>query len=242
MENVYVVYCHIAPNRKKYVGITSTNTNQRWRNGRGYEKNYHFSRAIEKYGWESFRHQILLDRRTLYEAKSIVRRVNADGHLTDRRFGYNLRDGGDGSFSQESRAKMSASRMGNTNTKGKKLRPETKPKISNSLKNYYVSRPGTFSGRHHSESTKRKLSQRIVSQEQRAKMSYHHADVTGARNPSVKPVVQLSKGGDVLKRYAYASLAAEELSLDLSSLIKCCRGKQKTCGGFRWAYDKPSGR
>ena len=237
----YCVYCHTTPSNRKYVGI-SCDPRKRWNEGKGYSKNYVFYRAIRKYGWENIRHDILFDGLSLEEAKEVETRLISEWHLTDRRYGYNLRDGGDGSFSQESRAKMSASRMGNTNTKGKKLRPETKAKISNSLKRYYVSRPGTFAGQHHSESTKLKLSQRIVSQEQRVKMSHHHADVTGARNPSAKPIVQLSEDGDVLKRYAYASLAAEELSIDLSSLIKCCRGKQKTCGGFRWAYDKPAGR
>lgn len=33
----YIVYCHIFPNGKRYVGITSQKPNERWRNGRGYK-------------------------------------------------------------------------------------------------------------------------------------------------------------------------------------------------------------
>ena len=38
---------------------------------------------------------------------------------------------------------------------------------------------------------------------------------------------------------AYAKKAAKRLNVDLSSIIKCCRGKAKTCGGFVWKYGEP---
>lgn len=33
-----------------------------------------------------------------------------------------------------------------------------------------------------------------------------------------------------------ARIAARELGLDQSGVTKCCKGKQKTCGGYHWRY------
>lgn len=44
------------------------------------------------------------------------------------------------------------------------------------------------------------------------------------------------KDGTFVKWYPYAKMASDEHGIDLSSLIKCCRGKSKTCGGFIWQY------
>lgn len=65
--NDYSVYCHTSPSGKKYVGI-SKNPVKRWNSGRGYSKNYRFARAINKYGWDSFRHEILADGLSAEEA------------------------------------------------------------------------------------------------------------------------------------------------------------------------------
>lgn len=40
MGKKYIVYVHIFPNGKKYFGITSKAPNQRWENGKGYDKNH----------------------------------------------------------------------------------------------------------------------------------------------------------------------------------------------------------
>ena len=38
------------------------------------------------------------------------------------------------------------------------------------------------------------------------------------------------------KIYRTAHEAAKENNLDFSSICKCCRGKQKTCGGYHWKW------
>ena len=49
----YCVYVHTNKfNGKKYVGITSMNPKDRWKNGNGYSNNSYFTNAIRKYGWE----------------------------------------------------------------------------------------------------------------------------------------------------------------------------------------------
>lgn len=93
-----------------------------------------------------------------------------------------------------------------------------------------------MTGKHHSEETKEKLRNRIVSEETREKMRRNHADVSGVKNPSAKAIKQLDLKGNIIGNFAYAKLAAEKFHLDLSSIIKCCKGKVKTCGGYKWEY------
>lgn len=61
MNGTYTVYMHTCPNDKVYIGITKRKPSVRWNNGKGYQHNEYFSRAIEKYGWESFKHDISVD-------------------------------------------------------------------------------------------------------------------------------------------------------------------------------------
>lgn len=58
----YSVYVHTNKiNGKKYVG-QSSNIVERWRNGgKNYFSSIKFFRAIQKYGWENFTHEILYE-------------------------------------------------------------------------------------------------------------------------------------------------------------------------------------
>lgn len=238
--NDYVVYCHVSPSGKKYVGI-SNNPVKRWRNGLGYEKNYRFMRAISKYGLDSFEHNIIAASLSAEEAAEMERRLIEEWNLTDFSCGYNLRAGGDGPFSEESKSKMSECRRGNKNSVGRVLPDDVREKISKSLIKYYKERPGTMTGKHLSPEQIEKLRRRVFSEETKEKMRKNHADVSGAKNQSARPVRQLTKSGEVVAEYPYATLAAKKYGLDLSSIIKCCRGKQKMCGGFQWEYIKAPG-
>ena len=235
MKSDYCVYCHTVPSGRRYVGI-SCDPVKRWRNGRGYEKNYLFYRAIEKYGWENIEHSILYDGLTLNEAKAIEKKLIAEWNLTDAEYGLNLSGGGDGILADSSRELMSKSRIGNHNSVGRVIPSEVRSKISESLKNYYRNNTNAMKGKHHTEETKQKLRNRVVSEGTRAKMRKHHANVSGGANPSARAVEQYTLDGEYLQRYEYATEACNKYGLDLSSLIKCCRGKAKSCGGYRWQY------
>ena len=93
--NKYCVYKHTAPNGKIYIGITSQNTNRRWRNGNGYYENEHFSRAIKKFGWDSFQHEVLYDNLTQEDACKIESSLIEKYHSNDDRYGYNKSSGGE---------------------------------------------------------------------------------------------------------------------------------------------------
>lgn len=233
--NNYSVYCHISPSGKIYVGI-SNNPIKRWNNGNGYKKNYLFSRAIKKYGWDNIQHIIIASDLSIDDAIAMERELIESLGLTDPQNGYNLRDGGDGSFSEESIRLMSESRMGNTNCVGRKLSEKSKQAISEKLSQFYSDHPNPFLNKHHSQQTIDALKNRIISDDTKALMSQNHADVSGDKNPSARRVSQYSLSGDFISTFACAKYAADSLSIDLSSIIKCCRGKQKTCGGYVWRY------
>ena len=141
---------------------------KRWKGGSGYANSTYFSRAIKKYGWDNFEHQIIKRGLTLEEAdnleKSLIELFN-----TVNPHGYNAKDGGsNGRPSEETRKKMSESQM------GKPVSEATKRKLSK-----------RNTGRHHTEETKRKISEstknKIVSDETREKLRIantgkHHSE------------------------------------------------------------------
>lgn len=150
----YKVYVHIAPNNKKYVGITkSKNPENRWgSNGSGYRGQLLFWRAIQKYGWDNFQHLILLDNLTKDEANEKEKFFIAQYQSNNPNFGYNLTAGGDGiegyKFSEEQRKQQSLRMLGHEVSeetrekigqankialKGRKVPDEVKRKISKSL-------------------------------------------------------------------------------------------------------------
>lgn len=113
MKNNYIVYKHTSPSGKSYVGITQQTPEQRWQGGLGYRRNAYFFRAILKYGWDNFTHEILhsgLDKTT---ACRIEIELIREGKYTDKRYGYNITNGGETfTHSAESRLLMSARRLG----------------------------------------------------------------------------------------------------------------------------------
>lgn len=129
MRAEYCVYKHTAPDGKIYIGITSQKVNRRWRNGNGYYLNKHFMRAIKKYGWENFRHEIVGQGLTEKEACNLEESLISKYQSNDERFGYNKSTGGEKpalgvKHSEETRQKMSKAH------KGKKNTPEQCRKIS----------------------------------------------------------------------------------------------------------------
>lgn len=92
----YYVYMHISPSGKKYVGITKQKLNKRWKNGYGYTGSPHFYNAILKYGWDNFEHLTIAENLTEKDACELEKSLIANYNLTNREFGYNECDGGEG--------------------------------------------------------------------------------------------------------------------------------------------------
>ena len=92
MEREYSVYCHTFPNGKRYVGISSDCEN-RWKNGKGYETQPKMDRAIQKYGWENIKHDIVLSGLSKEQANELEKYLISE--LNTIQNGYNVTIGGD---------------------------------------------------------------------------------------------------------------------------------------------------
>jgi len=93
----YCVYRHVSPDGKMYIGVTCQSTKDRWRNGKGYYGNSHFKRAIQKYGWENFSHEIIKSNLTQDAAYALETELIAKHNTTNQNYGYNHDKGGKGS-------------------------------------------------------------------------------------------------------------------------------------------------
>lgn len=69
--NNYCVYKHTFPNGKVYIGITRQKPEKRWNKGRGYEQSPYMWNAIQKYGWENIKHEIIMQNLTRQSALMI---------------------------------------------------------------------------------------------------------------------------------------------------------------------------
>lgn len=93
---MWKVYMHITPNGKKYIGITGRDTETRWKNGNGYYNHKYFFNAIKKYGWKNIEHTVIFKNLTEEEAKEKEIQLIEKYQTTNRKYGYNLTNGGSG--------------------------------------------------------------------------------------------------------------------------------------------------
>lgn len=264
MEN-YKVYMHTTPSGKVYIGITCQEPKVRWKYGSNYKTSVAFYRAIQKYGWENIRHDILYSGLTKEQAEEIEVRLIAEYKSTDPQYGYNCDSGGCsvGRASDATRAKMSQSRMGH------KPSDSTRAKISRSHKGVPLSEEHLASiraaaknraGKPLPESTRKKISDslkgQVRSEEYRKKLSdskmghsvsastrekisqtklISNTTTRGAESPRATRVLCVDTG-EVFGSIADAARAKNIKSAN--NISRCCRGIRPTCGGYRWSYIK----
>lgn len=108
-----------------------------------------------------------------------------------------------------SREKMSASRTGEKHCRfGQTLSDAYRDKIRNSILEYHQNHLV-------SDETRKKISDRI----------------------KVK-VRQMSLDDTFIAEYDSPTLAGEIVGIDGSCIVKCCKGKRKTAGGYKWEYSE----
>lgn len=200
-----------------------------------------FGPAIKEYGWDNFEHHILgcypLDRLSDMEIYWIAEK---DSYKN----GYNSTRGGIGAWpkhlsedakskigesnrhrqiSDETRKKISESK------KGKKfLSKEHYRKLAKTLKRKYKGAGNPMYSLKHTDEYKRGLSKRF---------SGKNNPNYGKINPDRKAVVQLNDSFTYIQTFASAAEAGKFLGYYNGSQISaCCKGKQRTCGGYIWRY------
>lgn len=117
-SKIWCIYIHTNKiNGKKYIGITSRKPEIRWGyNGYGYKDQPYFYNAIQKYGWNNFQHEIILNGENFEYACKIEKCLIRHYKSNDRKYGYNLTLGGDGKrLTEEQKRTLSEARKGENN-------------------------------------------------------------------------------------------------------------------------------
>lgn len=120
----FCVYMHTSPSGKIYVGITGQNPVERWQNGLGYRRNAYFYRAIQKYGWDNFTHEILRAGLSKEEACQLEISLIKKYRSNEKAYGYNITSGGEYFRHSEDSKKLMSTRR-----KGKGTGPRTEKAI-----------------------------------------------------------------------------------------------------------------
>lgn len=223
----YTVYKLTSPSQKVYIGITCQAIKKRWANGKGYKSCPAIYKAINKYGWENFKKEILLENTTENEAKSLETMLIKIHKSDNKKYGYNLTEGGDGTtgriVTEETRKKISEKQ------KGKKISEEQKERLRQ-----------INLGKRQSEETKRKRSEsmkgkkfpnrkRVLSDAERKRLS---DNFKGTNNPLARKVICL----ETLKVYDTMTQAREETGA--TKITDCCKHsyKHKSSNRLHWEY------
>ena len=224
----WIVYKHTSPSGKVYVGVTKNKPEQRWGNGKGYKTNTRFYRAICKYGWDSFLHEVVAEDLTEAEAIKIETELIALYDSANKLHGYNVALGGHNQ-SDESRKKIGETRKARkipSPTTGKHFSKETREKISKAL-----------TGKHHTVT-------------EQARINIANAK-RGSKNPNYgkpmreqtklrliearsKPVVRII--GTNKELYQSAAHAEQITGIASCNISRVCSGKRRTAGGCHWEY------
>lgn len=116
-NGTYCVYIHTNKiNNKKYIGQTQygDDPNKRWRNGFGYKDCTYFYKAIQKYGWNNFEHEIIASNLTQEEANHFEELLIEKFETMSSDKGYNIKSGGENHIRSEASIVKQVSAMKNT--------------------------------------------------------------------------------------------------------------------------------
>lgn len=247
----YIVYKHTSPSGKVYIGITSKSPQERWVNGFGYSTQRYFFRAIVKYGWINFKHEILFEGLTLDEAKSKEIQLIEQYKSTDIHFGYNIDLGGDSHVvSKETREAISKGR------RGKKWTPERR-KAYERYKDrkpgrpvYKYSKNGNFICKFDNvplaaedagvpvETLRTWLCLHKTPQKIDGFYSYTDFNMIELqpKQYKTKAVLMFDLSGNFIQEFSSISEAGKFLHARPSHIPAACRGERVQALGYKWRY------
>lgn len=240
MGNTYKVYKLTSPSGKKYIGITKNELKKRFNNGRGYKGCPGMAEAIKKYGWKSFRCELLYDGLTKEEAEQKEIDLISYYKSNQKEYGYNIENGGNvcGTHSEATRKKISEK------NKGKKRTAEQRKQMSLARKGKQTGEENPFYGRRHTEENKKKQSDFMKGN--KCFKGHHHSDefkkmkskqmhekYKDGGNPRCKPVLHFDECGNLIERFYSLRQASRESGIDMHVLYK--RVHDSRIGG--WCYE-----
>lgn len=260
-NRTWYIYCHTAPNGKRYIGQTCQEPEKRWARGYGYKGQQHFKRAIDKYGWDNFKHVVLCTVSSKENADFLEQWFIEKWDTFNPEHGYNHTKGGGGTLgyhmSDSNRKKLSQAnsnrewtdkqrkQIGDTLREGYASGRIAKPSMSDDArKRMSKERTGSGNpmyGRHHTEEAARRIKEfhtgRKRSDETKRKIS--EARYASEKIPR-RAVNQYTPDGVLVAQYRSikeASIATDTVSQQIRG---CCTHLHWQAKGFLWRYqDQP---
>lgn len=139
---------------------------------------------------------------------------------------------------EESKRKISDATKGEKNPfYGKHHSEETRKKMSEDRKGKRTKEESYWYGKHLSAETKEKLRLAHIgkkaSDEVKRKMSESHK---GEKSHAATMVLQCDMQNIPICIFGYIEQATEKLNINRNCIGGCCRGDQKSAGGYKWFY------
>ena len=214
MSKTWYIYCHTAPNGKRYIGQTRTQPEKRWQNGRGYSTQQYFKRAIDKYGWDSFKHVVLCSVSKKEYADFLEQWFIEKYDTCNPEHGYNTAKGGAGPL-------------------GVLWDDERKRRHSKAISG----EGNPMYGRRHSAEARTRISERLCGR----KLSSEEREFrTGILLESNKrrqtPIRQLDLEGNLIAVYPGMGDLERKTGYNHGNICMVCRGLRQTAYGFKWEY------
>lgn len=248
----YTVYAHInKTNGKMYVGITKRPVEERWLNGEGYKNCIYFDKAIRKYGWDGFDHEIIASHLTEEEACNMEYLLIQKLNLQNRKYGYNIKDGGDHcNLPEETKEKIGNALRGRTYSdekkqiysnahKGKPLSPEHTAAIRASRSKIVRTEEWNqhirdswekYKGENHPNYGKTLSEEHLKKMHDAGKIfQKEHPELWNNTRKKIMCV-------ETNIEYKSIEDAAKQLNIARSSISECASGKRKSAGGYHWKF------
>lgn len=211
MNNGHIYKITNLINGKTYIGQTVSKLKSRKSDHKNRCDCPKLKGAIKKYGWKNFTFEpIICALDTSFLDDLEIESIKKHDSISN---GYNISVGGNGKgrVSEETKKKIS---IGN---KGKKRSKKVRLNLSEKAK----------------ERFKDKNNHPMFNKP----MPKKAREALLKRNEKIKrPVIQLSLDGKIIKKYNSLGEASGENNFDISAIIRCCKGKQKTSYGYIWKY------
>ena len=249
---MYIVYQHIFPNGKRYIGITSATTTRRWRlSGKGHESQFVY-RAIQKYGWENVRHEIFCVCENKEQAERVEAFLIQRFETTNPKCGYNVLPHGDLRDYKERKHLPYKHTNGNV---GKRLTEEEKRVVGERSKLWWkdndsarINASKRSKNRWENAEYREKMLQILAANRQHpcaeeVKEKIRNAQIgkrAGDESPFSRAVVALTKDGEFVRRYGGVAEAARDVKTSPGNISSCCNHKEHfhSCKGYVWLFEE----
>ena len=249
-DDLYIVYKHTSPSNKVYIGITKESPTKRWANGLGYSYQPYFFRAIVKYGWINFKHEILFDSLTEEEAKNKEVELITKYKSTDIHYGYNISPGGDfkPTMKDETKEKISKSKKGKHYDdyryqlflKYSKITPGRQvnkiDRNTNEVVETFDSVAKAAKFLNIPAETLRSRLKGSVCVVDNFIYKYAKESTTHTSNHWKKPVLQYDLSGNFIREYESIAEACMINKIENKHISDVCKGKRNNSCGYIWRY------